>query len=165
MKKGFTLIELLVVVLIIGILAAVALPMYTGAVERTRLTEGLSTFYAIEKSFQRFMLEDKVPSGSLWGAKLFEALDITFSDGKFDPKRASAYCTKNFCYEISCTAAGTCSMTAERHKGEPYAETATYRLLNTVGADGTTNRRCAILKSSMAGTKICAYLKKQQGWK
>ena len=53
MKKGFTLIELLVVVLIIGILVGLALPNYTQAAERTRLTEALELLNSISQAQRR----------------------------------------------------------------------------------------------------------------
>ncbi len=53
-RGGFTLIELLVVVLIIGILAAIAIPEYFKVVEKSRAAEATSTFDTIRGSEERY---------------------------------------------------------------------------------------------------------------
>ena len=56
-NKGFTLIELLVVVLILGILAAMAMPQYFKAVERSRMTEAITLLSNIASAQQRKYLQ------------------------------------------------------------------------------------------------------------
>ncbi len=68
---GFTLIELLVVVLIIGILAAVALPQYTKAVEKSRTAEAMQVLGDLATAEQLYYMANNKFTGDL------SKLDIT----------------------------------------------------------------------------------------
>ena len=71
-KQAFTLIELLVVVLIIGILAAVALPQYQKAVVKARVAQSYTAVSSAAQAAESY----KMANGN-WPAT-FEDLDIEF---------------------------------------------------------------------------------------
>ena len=64
-RKGFTLIELMVVILIVGILAAVAIPIMRGRVDAAKWSEGKSGMGTIATALRAYAAETSSATTSL----------------------------------------------------------------------------------------------------
>ena len=87
-KKGFTLIELLVVVLIIGILAAIAVPQYQKAVLKTRFATMKDIVRSVIAAEERYFLANGDYTTNL------DDLDITYpKNNNSDIAFSGGYCS------------------------------------------------------------------------
>ncbi|MBO5011117.1 MAG: prepilin-type N-terminal cleavage/methylation domain-containing protein [Elusimicrobiaceae bacterium] len=153
--RGFTLIELLVVVLIIGILSAVALPQYTKAVEKARLSEALSNIKTMQDNIDLYLLENGgFPSGSVKYKDLANATEL--SGGSFDNDGEFYYETKNFIYSGSCWSIA-CDIQADKN-----TDSANWYTLYSSRDDQGWRHQC-ITQLNDFGRQICKSLQ-GQGW-
>jgi type IV pilus assembly protein PilE len=76
--RGFTLIEIMITVVIVGILSAIALPLYRDYVTRARLTEAFAQLAAAQTSAEQFWSNQRTFAG-FDGALSFPADTANFS--------------------------------------------------------------------------------------
>lgn len=127
MKKGFTLIELMIVIAIIGILAAVAIPMYSDYTKKSRTSE-VSTTLKEMAQMQLVWHEDPANAGSITSTKQyavaiqsigFRTSKATFANGAgaCASSAKSAYdtyaCGTFYAYTTTSTGTAACAATPE----------------------------------------------------
>ena len=163
--RGFTLIELLVVVLIIGILAAVALPQYEKAVEKSRMAEAVQVVSSLQKAVDIYVMTNGYPSDGIIRFVADEpdvALDIDVTSNLNCPEGDTECYSKYFQYGAHCQnylGGAVCSVDAVRCNNEACNDAGKYALSTSSQAVGNWRNYCLYHPSLYTqGESLCKSL-------
>jgi type IV pilus assembly protein PilA len=109
-NKAFTMVELMVVVLIVGILAAVAVPLMSGRIDASKWSEGKAAMGTITSALRSYAAE----KGSFASAPTLADIGLTNNDldGTYFTHQAYAISSASasssqVAFVITCTAASS----------------------------------------------------------
>ena len=137
-EKGFTLIELLVVIIIIGILAAIALPSFLNQAAKARQSEAKTSVGSMVKAQEAYYLEKQSYAGS------FTTLGAEQGTIKTQ--------TENYTYSISGASRGSTGTNAYGWIGATPREPSlkAYVGMSQLVSSGATNNTLSVLCESVS---------------
>jgi type IV pilus assembly protein PilE len=135
-RHGFSLIEVMAVVVIIGVLASIAIPLYTGHIRKARRSEAMAALQTIALYEEKGMAEF-----GKYGNQIYLSGDLTFlidTTGLPDPDNDGIYEPSDFYILEVSTGPGSHFIAKARPKGAQASDNITLAI-NSDGQAGKIN--------------------------
>lgn len=127
-ERGFTLVELMVTLVVLAILSAVVIPLYTEQVRKSRRSDGRAALSAIAMAEERFRTTNGVYTNDLGNLTVSAPLQAGESESGF--------------YDVAVTATTVSFTATATATGSQAEDSCTAMTINHLGVQAGTGTRC-----------------------